>query len=80
MPSRLKSSMTLNVRNRTPQYRLSDMKSADQTWSGPAGTSNGMRSRLGSRRFVRRRRFRLSAQYTGHRRLWFQGRPGHAAP
>lgn len=62
--SRLKSSVTLKVRNERPQASASSMKSADHTLSGCSGTYNGTRSRLGTHRVAARRRLRFMAQYT----------------
>ena len=52
--SRLKSSITLNVRNRRPDHNASAMKSADHTSLGRAGTTSGVFTRAGSRRLPRR--------------------------
>lgn len=52
--SRLKSSLTLKVRNRRPDHSASAMKSADQVWLAVSGTSSGSRIRSGNRRLPRR--------------------------
>lgn len=54
-----------------PAVHRSDMKSSAHTVFSAAGASSGWRRRFGSRRFARRGRFSLSAQYTRCTRLWF---------
>ena len=73
--SRVQSSRTLKVRNRTPWYRASFIKSADHTELGCDGTISGIGSRTGTRCFTRRRRLSFSRQYTRQTRLWFQRWP-----
>jgi hypothetical protein len=48
--SRLKSSITLNVRKRCPEHNASDMQSADRVSLGLNGTASGIFTRAGRRR------------------------------
>ena len=59
----------LRVRNTLPLYSVSRMKSGAQTAFIRGSTQRGWRTRCGTRRLVRRGRFRRSWQYTRHVRL-----------
>lgn len=73
--SRLKSSMTLNVRKRRPSHNASDMKSIDQLPLMCSPATNRSGCRLGTRFLPRRRRLSCIKQYTRHTLLWFHTRP-----
>src|SRR5215470_16353993 len=62
--SRLPSSMTVRARKGRPSYRASTIKSRAHVSFRRAGATSGCRRRAGTRRFIRRSKFRRSAQYT----------------
>lgn len=68
-PSRFPSSITLNVRNRSPSCSRSCMKSIAHVSFSPLGAKKGCFTRRGIRRRVRRGIFNRSAQYTRGTRL-----------
>lgn len=70
--SRLKSSITLRVRNLRPLLKASCIKSMDQVIFGPMGNTSGSFTRAGNRFLALFRMFSFNFRYIRYTRLWFQ--------